>query len=283
MIPFDAALDVLPHGVRPTLRRDLLPGLAFWATPGHNKPVWVSLLTMAFPADTSTPGLYSSNPKAQGRSGYGATVDGSNIGLRFIRNGSGSDAYIEIPTGSDYTWLWETDNIGYVGSNPGFYRIGPAGNTFALLPSSGLWIRQNGTDITSSIAAPAAGSTARAVIVAKSGAYVRAWINGVKVIDSTTAATTANQTSIDGCNYFWRHSESEYLTGQAMTVGLWHRALGDSTAQALSTHVVRNAYEPRRIWVPSAGGGSAVPTITAVSAENITATSADYRVTLDFA
>ena len=37
----------------------------------------------------------------------------------------------------------------------------------------------------------------------------------------------------------------------------------------------------RRIWVPSAS--SAVPTITAVSAENITATSADYRVTLDFA
>lgn len=36
-----------------------------------------------------------------------------------------------------------------------------------------------------------------------------------------------------------------------------------------------------RVWVPGAGG--TVPDITAVSAENITATSADYRVTLDFA
>lgn len=38
----------------------------------------------------------------------------------------------------------------------------------------------------------------------------------------------------------------------------------------------------RRIWVPSAGG-STVPSITTVYAENILATSADYRVTLDYA
>lgn len=42
--------------------------------------------------------------------------------------------------------------------------------------------------------------------------------------------------------------------------------------------------EPLRIILPySAAAPSAVPSITAVSAENITATSADYRVTLDFA
>lgn len=38
----------------------------------------------------------------------------------------------------------------------------------------------------------------------------------------------------------------------------------------------------RRIWVPSAGG-STVPDITFVGAENITATSAGYRVTLNYA
>lgn len=38
----------------------------------------------------------------------------------------------------------------------------------------------------------------------------------------------------------------------------------------------------RRIWVPPSSA-PAVPAITAVSAENITATSADYRVTLDYA
>lgn len=38
----------------------------------------------------------------------------------------------------------------------------------------------------------------------------------------------------------------------------------------------------RRIWVPGEAPGG-VPSITAVYAENITATSADYRVTLDYA
>lgn len=42
--------------------------------------------------------------------------------------------------------------------------------------------------------------------------------------------------------------------------------------------------EPKRIIVPySAAAPSAVPNITFIGAENITATSADYRVTLDFA
>lgn len=44
------------------------------------------------------------------------------------------------------------------------------------------------------------------------------------------------------------------------------------------------AYAPRRILVPVYGAApSGVPDITAVVAENILATSADYRVTLDFA
>lgn len=42
-------------------------------------------------------------------------------------------------------------------------------------------------------------------------------------------------------------------------------------------------FEPLRIVVPVSAVGSTVPTITAVSAENITAVSADYRVTLDYA
>ena len=42
-------------------------------------------------------------------------------------------------------------------------------------------------------------------------------------------------------------------------------------------------WEPRHSVVPVSAGGSAVPDITFVGADNILATSADYRVTLDFA
>lgn len=63
----------------------------------------------------------------------------------------------------------------------------------------------------------------------------------------------------------------------------WNRAL----TPAERGDIGRNPWQvfaPRRILVPTSGaGGGAVPDITFVGAENITATSANYRVTLNYA
>lgn len=66
-------------------------------------------------------------------------------------------------------------------------------------------------------------------------------------------------------------------------VAAWNRALSDSEHASLAVNPWQLLTPlARRIWVPSAAA-SAVPNITFVGAENITATSADYRVTLDYA
>ena len=63
----------------------------------------------------------------------------------------------------------------------------------------------------------------------------------------------------------------------------WNRAL----TPAERGDIGRNPWQvfaPQRILVPTSGaGGGAVPDITFVGAENITATSANYRVTLNYA
>lgn len=64
---------------------------------------------------------------------------------------------------------------------------------------------------------------------------------------------------------------------------VWERGLSADELMALHANPWA-LFEPqvRRIWVPSAGGSS-VPNITFVGAENITSNSVDYRVTLDYA
>lgn len=70
------------------------------------------------------------------------------------------------------------------------------------------------------------------------------------------------------------HIAAPRIYARELTQGEVLRILRDPYAGVL---------EPRRRMMSSPAVGGAVPTITAVSAENITATSADYRVTLDFA
>lgn len=70
--------------------------------------------------------------------------------------------------------------------------------------------------------------------------------------------------------------------GACYLFALWNRALDPILAQRASANPWF-MFAPRQIIIPVAAAASVVPTITAVSAENITATSADYRVTLDFA
>lgn len=64
---------------------------------------------------------------------------------------------------------------------------------------------------------------------------------------------------------------------------VWARALSADEIRRVSANPWQVlAFVKRRIWAPDASG-STVPDITFVGAENILATSADYRVTLDYA
>lgn len=266
---------------QPAQQRRLKPEFdrpAFLAVPGQLRPVVQSAQTMTYPVDV-TAGLFSGN---SGSTTRGLSLNGpgvvttSGTGYQFQRVGSATDAYIETPSGADFTWVFQVDRIGYTGANPGFFRnSGGGGNTFVLIPSSGLWVRQNGSDFTSSIAAPAAGSSVTVVVSVRSGISVKAWINGVQVLNSTTATTTGDSTNVSGVNFLGRHSATEYLTGNHTLAGHWHRAFADSANRALSLNPwALFAPLPRRmlVSVAAATGKSqsiafTLDTVTAAASE----------------
>lgn len=71
--------------------------------------------------------------------------------------------------------------------------------------------------------------------------------------------------------------------GAVFLIAIWDRVLTATEAKLVGADPWQ-LFAPSRLILPmSAGAAPSVPSITAVSAENITATSADYRVTLDFA
>lgn len=203
-----------------TLNRSCCKSLKFLAMPGLARPVLVADQTMTYPADLTAGSIFSSNPKRVSLSGRGSVCDASNIGLQFKRAGAALDAYIGLAAGVDQTWLFAIDASSWVGSNPGFFRAGPSGNQFILFPSSGLWVRINGTDFTSSIARP---STSKIIVQVsiKSGVWLRAYVNGKQIFNQSITATNPDLTSTNGNNFFFRHSATEYIVGNAILCALW--------------------------------------------------------------
>lgn len=272
-----------PQGVVRAIDR-VLARPVFLATPGQAAPVLAARQQDTYPAEIGGGSalVFSGQPQQASQSGPGVLTDAANKFFSFKRVGSSFDAYVEIPSGSDYTWLFQTDVSSWEGANPGWFRAGPSGNTFVLLPSAGLWVRHAGSDYTSSAARPAAGMAVTVVVAVRSGVSVRAWVNGTLVIDASTSSSTADVTGANGVNYFGYHSSTEYVAGIHTLVALWHAELPSGHAQKLSANPWQ-IFAPleRRIWVPSAS--SAVPSITAVYADSVTASSVVPRVTLDYA
>lgn len=76
---------------------------------------------------------------------------------------------------------------------------------------------------------------------------------------------------------------TDKLAGRMVYARVWRRGLHLDEMMALQTNPWQ-IYAPRRVRIPVySAAPSAVPDITFVGAENITATSAGYRVTLDYA
>lgn len=105
--------------------------------------------------------------------------------------------------------------------------------------------------------------------------------NGVVTASAQSATASPSATPLLIGSYQWPgYAEFD---GDIDYLCIWDRGLSSDELVAVQANPWQ-LFAPitRRIWVPSAGG-SAVPDIAGIVAENITATSASYRVTLNYA
>lgn len=127
------------------------------------------------------------------------------------------------------------------------------------------------------------------VVVPRSGSSVNVWLDGaaVPVTYSATgytdgAADVMQRFNFGILNFFyantyaWANSAAQVLLMARLTTTAFDGAELSRNPWSLFAPI------ERRIWVPGEAPGG-VPSITAVYAENITATSADYRVSLNYA
>ena len=119
--------------------------------------------------------------------------------------------------------------------------------------------------------------------VAVTETTAKAWRNGVYLGSASVGTPVAptDRLTLGGAN----GGAADLSSSDIINVALFRRAMGDAEAAAASATRARQweLFAPieRRIWVPSAS--SAVPSITAVYADSVTASSVVPRVTLDFA
>jgi hypothetical protein len=274
----------LPHrrqpqgaaGLNPAFARDL----AFLVTPGFKNAVRYYKANWVYPSFTNDP-LLTANPVVASASGRGVLVNGTNIGYQVQRLGTPTlDAYAEVPNGSDYTWIFQVDAVGYSGTNPGFYRNGNGyGVNFLLLPAGGLWLRQNGSDYTSSVAAPAAGNTVTVAVSVASAQSILAFVNGVKVLDATTTTATGNFTGTNGVNRFGSHTgTSQYISGNHTVGALLYRAYPAAVLKALSLNPNLLFKSMRRRWAVSSA--ALYPTLSNIRFSPATSTGGYFAVDL---
>jgi len=225
--------------------------------PGQNIITSVARQDMTYPPLAMAGTMYSGGSKTVSKNGPAFANTGA---FYYLRANGTSDAYIEIPNGSDWTYVASIDNPVYTGSNPCIWRSSFAtGNTFILFPSSGLWVRQNGTDHTSSVARPS-DTTLNLVVVCRQSAGLKAWINGVLVISSGSSAATSGMTATGGIGpWASQSSGAETVTGAWTTNNLFWAALPDALAHSLSINpwqLFAPSRTPSFYSISSSGGGA---------------------------
>lgn len=116
----------------------------------------------------------------------------------------------------------------------------------------------------------------------KRGASVSVFCGGMKA-SSSGGNGGIRRSAGSGLGYQRARSISSY--GSAALVAITSEALSDEQMFALLSNVQApwQIFEPQRIVVPTYSAPAGVPDITGVVAENILATSAGYRVTLNYA
>lgn len=114
-----------------------------------------------------------------------------------------------------------------------------------------------------------------------SGLPMRFYRGAREIYTGTTPTLTASSNRdwyVGDAGNGWAQSP----TGAIIKAAFYRRALTYGEIRLLTERKWAN-FEPMRFDIPFTPAAGTVPNITFVGAENITATSADYRVTLDFA
>jgi hypothetical protein len=127
-----------------------------------------------------------------------------------------------------------------------------------------LWVRVGGSDFTSAVARPAAGKAISVVTRFVSGSGIKAWVNGVQVLNSATAQTTPDTTGTNGINTWGGNgAAAEYLNGNWLANYLWHSAVSEHICAWLSADPLNTwaMYAPkqRRVYVNSVAAGAFKP------------------------
>ena len=121
--------------------------------------------------------------------------------------------------------------------------------------------------------------------VYKRNQFLKLFVNGILEASGTPGDFALADNA--GTGFILTGCESTYNPGffGVLAGGTFARAFSDAEVRQISRVLGKNYYgsAEREVLPYFVLSGSAVPSITAVSAENITATSANYRVTLDYA
>ena len=114
---------------------------------------------------------------------------------------------------------------------------------------------------------------------AQSSTSRQVFINGIqRGTDTTAVSPTASSLCVAGAS--WSSGAPQagfYLNGDMAVWGVWNRALTDG--EIMSLYVNPWQIFSRRIPIPTPAAAASAPTITALSAIGITATSAQPRIT----
>ena len=113
------------------------------------------------------------------------------------------------------------------------------------------------------------------------GNSVNYWIDGIAQSVTHIAANWVDVASTTTPLLLGARSyaaNNDYFNGDISIARFWNRALRSDEVSALSANPWQ-LFQPRRIYIPTATAAASAPTITALSAIGITATSAQPRIT----
>lgn len=145
----------------------------------------------------------------------------------------------------------------------------------------GYWIGQLGSNITlgSVLTSPLSPHLGRPVVVAvvNSGIQQELWVNG-----ASAGATTSLRAVGTGMSWLSFGASSGFdvdaATGSLLLRAVWDRALSGDEIASVSADPWQ-LFAPQQIYVPRAAAGGGLPTLSAPTAIDITATSFRPRVT----
>lgn len=233
-------------------------------------------------ASRRTAAVYSGAPPKPGARGVGASV--SNRGsqaassLSWYTSPARTTPYmVEVPAGSDWTFLAVIGEIAPSGANPGFWRAGSTSGATSFVIQYGAtnrpWVRVAGSDILQPMTGPQWTTGRDLVVLCRfvSGARVDVWFDGAQRYSAATTVTTPALSDADGIYHWGLQSPSiEHMGGTWALAGFWSRALSDAEMRQLADEPF-SVYRYRRVRVYSLPAASGIAGAVSVALADATA------------